>query len=161
MNTECEKNIFPRLFAQAAIWLLIAFGIGFAAWTVFFTETGNGDNVEHIHATWLIAYGEVPYRDFFQHHNPLLWYLFAPVIRLFGGNALQILDAAHAMALSAGFAFLFVVYKICTRFFASRYAALLSLLVLCPPYYYIYCFNYNFIFLPVLVLYHVYQCDAF
>ena len=100
MNTECEKNIFPRLFAQAAIWLLIAFGIGFAAWTVFFTETGNGDNVEHIHATWLVAYGEVPYRDFFQHHNPLLWYLFAPVIRLLGGNALQILDAAHAMALS-------------------------------------------------------------
>jgi len=41
MNTECEKNIFPRLFAQAAIWLLIAFGIGFAAWTVFFTETGK------------------------------------------------------------------------------------------------------------------------
>lgn len=143
MNTECKKNIFPRLFAQAAIWLLIAFGIGFAAWTVFFTETGNGDNVEHIHATWLVAYGEVPYRDFFQHHNPLLWYLFAPVIRLLGGNALQILDAAHAMALSAGFAFLFIVYKICTRFFASRYAALLSLLVLCPPYYYIYCFNYN------------------
>lgn len=82
----------------------------------FFTETGNGDNVEHIHATWLVAYGEVPYRDFFQHHNPLLWYLFAPVIRLLGGNALQILDAAHAMALSAGFAFLFIVYKICTRF---------------------------------------------
>ena len=80
MNTECEKNIFPRLFAQAAIWLLIAFGIGFAAWTVFFTETGNGDNVEHIHATWLVAYGEVPYRDFFQHHNPLMWYLFAPLV---------------------------------------------------------------------------------
>lgn len=60
-----RKNIFPRLFAQAATWLLIAFGIGFAVWTVFFTETGNGDNVEHIHATWLVAYGKVPYRDFF------------------------------------------------------------------------------------------------
>ena len=143
MNMECEKNIFSRLLVQAAIGILIAFGIGFAVWTVFCTETGNGDNVEHIHATWLIAQGKVPYKDFFQHHNPLLWYLFAPVIRMSFGNAVQILDAAHTIALCAGFALLFTIYKICTRFFASRYAALLSLLILCPPYYYIYCFNYN------------------
>lgn len=107
-----------------------------------FTETGNGDNVEHIHATWLVAYGKIPYKDFFQHHNPLLWYVFAPLIRLFA-NPLAILDAAHMAGIAAGIITFFVVYKISTRFFASGFATLLALLALCPPYYYIYCFNYN------------------
>ncbi len=142
MLFKLENNYFFKMFAKGLAWLILAYGIGFAVWTVFFTETGNGDNVEHIHATWLVAYGKIPYKDFFQHHNPLLWYLFAPVIRLFG-NPMAILDAAHGISLLAGVMAFFVVYKISTRFFASGFAALLGLLTLCPPYYYIYCFNYN------------------
>lgn len=40
----------------------------------------NGDNVEHLHTSWLIWQGKMPYRDFFQHHNPLMWYIFAPLV---------------------------------------------------------------------------------
>ena len=40
----------------------------------------NGDNIEHLNASWLIWQGFVPYRDFFQHHNPLLWYIFSPLV---------------------------------------------------------------------------------
>ena len=141
MQTK-EENHISRLFAKAAIWGLLLYAVGFAVWTIFFTETGNGDNVEHIHSAWLVAYGKIPYRDFFQHHNPLLWYLFAPLIKFFS-NPLVLLDAAHAVAIVAGGLTFFIVYKICTSFFASRYASLLSLLLLCPPYYYIYCFNFN------------------
>ena len=32
----------------------------------------NGDNVEHLHVSWLISQGYIPYRDFFQHHNPFV-----------------------------------------------------------------------------------------
>lgn len=46
------------------------------------------DHSEHLHAAWLIWQGEVPYRDFFEHHNPLLWYLLAPIMPLFYQNAL-------------------------------------------------------------------------
>lgn len=42
----------------------------------------NGDNVEHLHSSWLVWQGYVPYRDFFQHHNPLLWYLSAPLVAM-------------------------------------------------------------------------------
>ena len=41
------------------------------------------DTYEHIHASYLISIGDVPYRDFFEHHNPLLWYIFAPFTQLF------------------------------------------------------------------------------
>ncbi len=40
----------------------------------------NGDNVEHLHSSWLIWQGFIPYRDFFQHHNPLTWYISAPFV---------------------------------------------------------------------------------
>ena len=40
----------------------------------------NGDNVEHLHTSWLIWQGYIPYKDFFQHHNPLTWYLSAPLV---------------------------------------------------------------------------------
>lgn len=128
--------------ANVSAWGLLIAMLGFMAWTIFFTETGNGDNVEHIHATWLIATGKVPYRDFFQHHHPLLWYMFAPFIKSVP-NVMLMLDMAHAIALITGVLAFFTVYKICTKFFASSLASLCSLLILCPTYYYIFCFNFN------------------
>lgn len=142
MQKKLENNMFYQLFLKAAGIGLLAYAVAFAVWTVFFTETGNGDNVEHIHSTWLVSMGKVPYRDFFQHHNPLLWYIFAPLIKLFN-NPLALLDAAHGVGLIGGIITFYITYKTCVRFFSSRLGALLSLVVLCPPYYYIYCFNYN------------------
>jgi len=136
---------YNRLFHNIAYilaWVLLLAGLYFMAWTTLFTETGNGDNVEHVHATWLIATGNVPYRDFFQHHHPLLWYMFAPFIKSVP-NVLVMLNLAHAIGIITGVLAFFIVYKICTRFFASSFASLCSLLILCPPYYYIFCFNYN------------------
>jgi hypothetical protein len=36
------------------------------------------DEIEYFRATDWVAHGLVPYRDFFEHHLPLQWYLFAP-----------------------------------------------------------------------------------
>ena len=139
--TEKYNRLFHNI-ANVLAWGLLLAGLSFMAWTIWFTETGNGDNVEHIHATWLVATGKVPYRDFFQHHNPLLWYMFAPFIKSVP-NVLIMLDIAHAIGIITGVLTFFVVYKMCNSFFASPLASLCSLLILCPPYYYIFCFNYN------------------
>ena len=39
------------------------------------------DELEHLHAAGLVANGAVPYRDFFEHHGPLLWYVLGDVER--------------------------------------------------------------------------------
>lgn len=135
------KNNY-KYFLWFAVCGLLIYALGFAVWTVMATETGNGDNVEHLHATWLVAYGSVPYKDFFQHHNPLLWHVFAPIVRHFT-SLVRLLDFAHATGICAGILTFFTVYKICAKFFAGGLSALMSLLILCPPYFYIYCFNYN------------------
>lgn len=46
------------------------------------------DHAEHLHASWLVWQGEVPYRDFFEHHHPLLWYIAAPMVALFYKNVM-------------------------------------------------------------------------
>jgi hypothetical protein len=43
---------------------------------------GN-DEFEHLHFAWSVSQGQVPYRDYFDHHTPALQYLLAPMFRLF------------------------------------------------------------------------------
>jgi hypothetical protein len=38
----------------------------------------NWDEIEFFRATSWIAEGRLPYRDFWEHHTPLMWFLFAP-----------------------------------------------------------------------------------
>jgi hypothetical protein len=46
------------------------------------------DEIEHIHASWYVQNGQMPYRDFFEHHHPLFWFLLAPLIALCGEGLL-------------------------------------------------------------------------
>ncbi|MBR5599315.1 MAG: hypothetical protein IKW39_04665 [Alphaproteobacteria bacterium] len=62
--------------------LLLFTGI-FIVYTYGFLIKSNGDNIEHIHTSWLIWQKNIPYRDFFQHHNPLIWYMFSPIVAFF------------------------------------------------------------------------------
>ena len=40
------------------------------------------DESEHLHCAWMVARGLVPFRDFWQHHSPLLWIILAPFFKL-------------------------------------------------------------------------------
>ena len=42
----------------------------------------NWDEIEFFRATDFVRRGFVPFRDFFEHHTPLQWFLFAPVAAL-------------------------------------------------------------------------------
>jgi len=42
------------------------------------------DELEHLHAAYLVWLGDVPYRDFFEHHAPALYYFAKPLFSLHG-----------------------------------------------------------------------------
>jgi hypothetical protein len=42
------------------------------------------DEYQYAHASWLVSIGKVPYRDFFDHHFPLVYQLLAPLWWLLG-----------------------------------------------------------------------------
>ena len=52
------------------------------------------DEVEYFRATTWVAEGRVPFRDFWEHHTPLQWFVFAPVARFVDGAGV---DAVVAM----------------------------------------------------------------
>lgn len=79
------------------------------------------DTAEHIHSSWLVSIGKVPYRDFFQHHNPLLWYLFAPVTQLFYRDT-AIVYAARVAAILGWGAVLYKLYALVCAGFGGRAA---------------------------------------
>ena len=107
-----RENSFLKYFMLAAG----AAEIGFALWA-FYYHYMCMDHVEHIHAAWLVWQGQVPYRDFFEHHNPLFWYVLAPFVAAFYKNAL-VLYAARVVSLGF-YIFMFAgFYKLCREFLA-------------------------------------------
>jgi hypothetical protein len=76
-----------------AVLIFLLSGMGMLAIIVCFHKFFNNDEIEHIHSAWYVKNGHIPYRDFFQHHNPLLWYLLLPFLYLFGDSVYSILTA--------------------------------------------------------------------
>ncbi len=62
------RRLVPVLIAAAVL-------AGAAGWRIAFDD----DEFQHAHMAWLMARGEVPYRDFFEHHVPLHHLVLAPL----------------------------------------------------------------------------------
>ena len=75
-----ETGIMQTKWLQRFLWLYMVLMIFVSGYIYGFVLKANGDNVEHLHTSWMVWMGYFPYRDFFQHHNPLTWYLSAPLV---------------------------------------------------------------------------------
>jgi hypothetical protein len=88
-----------------------------AAWAVllclgFLARLSAGydaDELQHFHFAWNIGQGMLPYRDFFEHHPPLLHYVLAPMVR-------SLTEANFALLLVSRLAALGILVWIITEF---------------------------------------------
>ena len=65
-----------------ARWPWIALFTGAVLWSLILLHRGQPlgwDEIEFYRATRWTAEGRVPFRDFWEHHTPLQWMMFAPV----------------------------------------------------------------------------------
>ena len=115
---------------------LIAVSIFYALVTAYF-PTQNGDNIEHIHSSFMVAIGQVPYRDFFQHHNPLLWYLFAPLTKFFEYNT-TIAEVACLVSFLVFLKSLVYVYRIVVELWGDKFWGLMAAAMVAAPGYKLY-----------------------
>lgn len=97
---------------------------------IFISGKAVADDFEHLHAGWLVWNGFVPYTDFFEHHNPLLWYLFAPFIGIWGRSVFVFFAVRFIVAL-VSLATLYIIYRLVRDFLADKTAALLSVNIFC------------------------------
>lgn len=109
-------------------------GVWLAFWLLYNHQPQTGDDIEHLHSAWLVHEGKVPYIDFFQHHNPLLWYLFSPLAGYFAYD-LVLFDVVRIISTVVMFASLYVAALIVKRFMSGNwYAGLLCIASVFPSY---------------------------
>ncbi len=59
--------------------VILTFAISAKIYSLYFNKLDFGDEFDNFVGSWLIAKGYVPYRDFFSHHFPLLFFIGAPL----------------------------------------------------------------------------------
>lgn len=110
----------------ALLGLAIAIRIG-----VVLNAPLDPDESEHLHATWLVADGRVPYLDFWDHHAPTFFYLLAPLTRWLVDSPSVYFAARAVMAVTSGLA-LVLVYRLARRLSAAAAIAAVLLLAFLP-----------------------------
>lgn len=92
LDTFLKTNYKPALVVLLCLTSALVFH---AAFLKYF----HNDEIEHMHSAWYVKNSFVPYKDFFQHHNPLLWYLIVPILHLFGDSLTALLAARFFMVI--------------------------------------------------------------
>ena len=108
MTEFIKQNKLLSIFLLADLFVVL---LSFA-----FQDPVITDSMEHLRASYLVSLGDVPYRDFFEHHHPLLWYAFAPIAAVLPHNALLSLYVARFCAFLSSCAMLYVLYLIIKNF---------------------------------------------
>lgn len=110
--------------------VFIAINVIYLFASIFISRRAVGDDLEHIHASWLVWQGLVPYTDFFEHHHPLMWYMFAPLVGFFSGNVMVFLLIRCLMAM-VSLITLYVIYRLIKDFWGNKIAALIAINLFC------------------------------
>ena len=69
------------------------------------------DELQHLHATWSIAHGMVPYRDFFEHHTPFIHYFLLPAYAIFR-DTIVTLFVSRGIMLPFAVGIIYLVYRL-------------------------------------------------
>jgi hypothetical protein len=115
---------------RGALWCLIIAACALQAYEI--SNRGiDPDELEHLHAAFCVWHGEVPYRDFFEHHAPALYYLLRPAFELyeFGDPRISVLWDARALMYGCSLATLWLTGRLARRWAGDR-AGLLAMALL-------------------------------
>lgn len=80
----------------------------------------NIDSIEHLRMSWLVSQGYVPFRDFFEHHNPLLWYVYLPFTILLPHNFYLVFYFSRMFCAVFAALMVFVICKIIKRYMGGK-----------------------------------------
>lgn len=88
----------PLLRPRFVRWAL---GVGFALLILHAARSGvDHDEIEHLHAAWLVSQGQRPFQDFMEQHHPTLFYLLAPLASLLEGSPRGLVFSARLLNLA-------------------------------------------------------------
>ena len=86
------------------------------------------DEFQHLHAAWMVSHGYTLYKDFWENHTPLLYYLLVPLFRFFGED-LSVILIARALMSGTAIWILYLTYAL-ARVLHDRKTSVLAVLLL-------------------------------
>lgn len=108
MDKFVDKHFYFYMFTG---WLVLI-NIGLTIYSLFNYTFIVGDDLEHLRAAYFVSLGDVPYRDFFEHHHPLLWYILAPLMKILPHKTLITLAVGRTISLLISIFTFYYVFKI-------------------------------------------------
>ncbi len=126
MSEHQESNVQRRIF-YAIVWGLLLFSL-IVRVALTLNRNFDWDEFQHLHAAWMVSEQYLPYKDFWENHTPLLYYLLAPVVRFFGEGT-AVLLIARALMSAAALGILYVTYAL-ARLNYDRKTSILAVVVL-------------------------------
>lgn len=117
-----KKNItrFLQVFLGIITLVILAYAL--------FRRLDN-DEIEALHTTWKVLFQGTIYKDFFQNHHPFLYYLLAPLIKIFGETT-HIIYLARLLMFSMFLGIGYATYLLTKFYTQSKNIALLSVIFL-------------------------------
>ncbi len=116
-------------FAWVSVGLFLLLNIGLCIFQVF-NKLMNPDEIQHIHIGWLVAHGDILYRDFWEHHGPIYSLLNGAAIYLTDASpSLRILFWSRLLSLIVTGGTMWLTWAIARRLSLSRLGALLAVAV--------------------------------
>jgi hypothetical protein len=116
------KSVTDRLPTGLVVVTSLALTVGHMALRLPLVTTRrfDPDELEHAHVAWCILQGQVPYRDFFEHHTPLFHYLLAVFFSPFvpsvsADNGFRALFAARYLAWGLSGGILLATFVLASR----------------------------------------------
>ena len=74
--TGVTAAMASRAPVRLSVFLLVAALLALLAWSAQ-TRAFDPDEFQHLQIAWLIGQGQIPHRDFFEHHTPLYHFAIA------------------------------------------------------------------------------------
>jgi 4-amino-4-deoxy-L-arabinose transferase-like glycosyltransferase len=126
MRLAMRRVPAPVVLALAGLAVLLRAG-------VVLNRMIDPDESQHLHVAWRVAQGQVPYRDFWEHHLPLFHYLVAPLTRALFDRP-EIYFAARALMVLASAGAVVVTWRIARRLSAGGAAWAVVVLLALPQF---------------------------
>ncbi len=123
-----KKNITKETSFFFLFWSIVAFSLLILSYLYGYSSfmyTITVDEWEHLQASWMIGQGMLPYKDFFEHHHPLMWYMTMPF--LLGTPSLTVFWSLRLIVLITFALNVFFIYAITKQLTSCRYTPFLSI----------------------------------
>jgi hypothetical protein len=119
----------PMFIIWVSVGLFLLLNIGLSVLQVF-NKPMNPDEIQHMHIGWLVAHGDILYRDFWEHHGPIYSLLNGAAIYLTDASpSLRILFWSRLLSLIVTGVTMWLTWAIARRLSMSRLQALLAVAI--------------------------------